>query len=120
MDTSIKYGTSKIFLKKPAFKALEVLHEVRIKLMDRMAQKAQALWRGYRLRKDVIAMNEVRQRTLHCRGGGCWSLISAHWRTASMESPLDEFGRRCSQGFRLIQAYWRAHIVRLQWVKMNS
>ena len=37
-----------------------MLQEVRIKLMDRMAQKAQALWRGYRLRKSVMAMNEVR------------------------------------------------------------
>ena len=119
MDTSIKYGTSKIFLKKPAFKALEVLHEVRIKLMDRMAQKAQALWRGYRLRKDVIAMNEVRQRTVRCRVGVLVLVFRALVCCFNGVTP-GRVGRRCLQGFRLIQAYWRAHIVRLQWVKMNS
>ncbi len=37
----------------------QLLHEVRIKLMDRMAQRAQAMWRGYRVRKDILAMSEV-------------------------------------------------------------
>jgi hypothetical protein len=83
IDAGVKYGATKIFLKKFMHRALEVLREVRIKLMDHMATKAQALWRGFLLRRNLKTMSEV--CVYVCVGGcaphrGCiWHGGRLHW-----------------------------------------
>uniref|UniRef100_A0A7S1C5C8 Myosin motor domain-containing protein n=1 Tax=Bicosoecida sp. CB-2014 TaxID=1486930 RepID=A0A7S1C5C8_9STRA len=54
----VRYGRTKLFLRRPLISALDALRDVRLKAMDRMAVKCQALFRGYALRKEMREMWE--------------------------------------------------------------